>query len=186
MKGCRPLSDAEVAAALAVVGGPRNRALLLLGIKSGFRISELLSLRVKDVFQNGSFVDEVAVARCNMKKKLEGRSVPLHAEAKAALSEWIGSSADPELFVFQSRKGLNRAMNRGQAWRILKAAFNKCGLNGKLGTHSMRKTFAKKVYDNTGKDLIATQEALGHRSMNSTAAYLSFDKSKVRDAILKS
>jgi hypothetical protein len=49
MKGCRPLTEAEVALVRRSFGGRygrRDRALFLLGVKSGFRISELLSLRV--------------------------------------------------------------------------------------------------------------------------------------------
>ena len=76
-------------------------------------------------------------------------------------------------------------MTRVAAWAMLKRAFQKCGLTGKLGTHCMRKTFAIRVYHNLGKDLIKTQRAMGHASVNSTVSYLSFAESDVDDAILK-
>jgi integrase len=56
MKGCRPLTEAEVALVRQSFGGRyarRDRALFLLGVKSGFRISELLALRVGDVGGSG-------------------------------------------------------------------------------------------------------------------------------------
>lgn len=190
MKGCRPLTSDEVNSVLEALDGtslpPRNRALFLLGLRSGFRISELLSLRVRDVFQNGHFVDRVTVTRSFMKGKKEGRTVILHPEAKSALEACIDVGRDPDRFVFQSRQGENRALNRRTAWTLLKKAYAKCGLTGKLGTHSMRKTFAKRVHDKVGRDLIKTQKALGHKSVNSTVSYLSFDETEIDDAILKS
>ena len=89
MKGCRPLSDEEITLVRRSFGGTyaaRDRALFILGLKSGFRISELLSLRVGDVLQHGRLVDQVTVRRAHMKQQTEGRTVPLHAEAKQALT----------------------------------------------------------------------------------------------------
>lgn len=193
MKGSRPLTDNEVRAVCEALGvGPyakRNQALFLLGIRSGFRISEILSLTLGDVYQGGRMTDRVAVARRHMKKKLEGRTVMLHTEAQAALEAWIVEllkvgPSDPQTFVFRSREGGNVAINRRSAWRVLVAAYAKCGLSGKLGTHTMRKTFAKRIHAKLGKDLIKTQKALGHRNVNSTVSYLSFDEGEIDDAIL--
>jgi integrase len=78
MKGCRPLTEPEVEILQQSVGGVYaawDRALFLLGVKSGFRISELLSLQLGDVWQHGRLVERVTVQRRHMKKKLEGRTV---------------------------------------------------------------------------------------------------------------
>jgi integrase len=96
MKGCRPLTDDEVHIISRSSGGTfgkRNKALFIVGVRSGFRISELLSLRVGDVQQHGKIIDHVTVARRHMKKKTEGRTVPLHPEARAALSVWLEALA---------------------------------------------------------------------------------------------
>lgn len=190
MQGSRPLTDAEVAQVLEVLGSPRNRALFLLGLRSGFRISELLSLRLKDVLQNGNLVDRVAVERKNMKGQLAGRTVVLHPEAREALGFWVNRlterHTDPVTFLFRSRQGANQAMDRRSAWHLLTRAFAKCGLTGKLGTHCMRKTFAKKVHEKLGRDLVKTQKALGHARITSTVSYLSFNENDIDDAILKS
>jgi integrase len=167
----------------------RDKALFLLGVKSGFRISELLSLRLKDVLQSGRIVDRVSIERRYMKKKIEGRTVLLHPEAKAALVDWLQELADlgystADSYVFQSRKGANRSITRVQAYRILKEACDSCEMTGKLGTHSMRKSFANKIYDKLGGDLIKTQRALGHRNINSTVQYLSFREEEIDEAIL--
>lgn len=192
MKGCRPLDDAEIKAVAASFSGPhaaRDRALFLLGLRSGFRISELLSLTLGDVVQAGRMVDRVAVQRRHMKKKIEGRSVLLHPEAKAALAVWVAELAAagqtvPETPVFLSRKGAAAPIGRVQAWRILHTRFAGAGLTGKLGTHSMRKTFAARVYDRLGHDLLRTAAALGHKSINSTVQYLSFAETDIDAAVL--
>lgn len=192
MRGCRPLTEDEVEAVLAHLGGPsgaRDRALFLLGVRSGFRISEILSLRLGDVVQAGRVVERVRVLRRHMKGRREGRTVLLHPAARAALATWLeelrsAGYMTADSFVFQSRRGPNQAIGRVQAWRILRRAFEQAGLTGNLGTHSMRKTFADRVYDRLGGDLVKTAQALAHRSIGSTASYLTFREAEIDEAIL--
>lgn len=187
MKGCRPLSDDEISLVYKNFAGryqDRDRALFLLGVKSGFRISELLALTWADVMQNGEVLDRVRVQRRFMKKKLEGRTILLHPEARTALKIWLQVLGDPKPCepIFTSQRG--GALSRIQAWRILERVFEQCKLTGHLGTHSLRKTFANRVYDRLGNDLLKTQRALGHRNINSTVAYLSFREADIDEAIL--
>ena len=199
MKGCRPLTEEEVGQVLAAFQGAnaaRERALFLLGVRSGFRISELLSLRLCDVCPRGQVAQRISVARRHMKKKVEGRSVLLHPEARVALEEWImelerRGQAQSEGFVFRSRKGNGqggaegaKALSRVQAFRLLRAAFERAGVEGSVATHSMRKTFANRVYERLGRDLLKTQKALGHKNINSTVSYLSFRQEEIDEAIL--
>ncbi len=192
MKGCRPLTDEEVLLVQQSFGGvyaARDRALFLLGVKSGFRISELLSLRVGDISQHSRLVDRVTVQRRHMKKKLEGRTVLLHPEAKAALATWLltlrqSPDCTAQTYVFRSRKGQNRPISPVQAWRLLHEAVVTNELTGKLGTHAMRKTFANRVYHQLNHDLVKTQRAMGHKNINSTVAYLSFVEAEIDAAIL--
>ena len=192
MKGCRPLTDPEIALVSRSFGGTcvaRDRALFLLGIKTGFRIAELLSIRVGDVLQHDRIVDQVTVHRAHMKQKREGRTVPLHPDAKAALATWVlilreQRRVSAQTYVFQSRKGGNRPISPVQAWRILREACEANELTGKLGTHCMRKTFAKKVYQALGYDLIRTKRALGHQNISNTERYLSFAEEEIHAAIL--
>jgi integrase len=148
-----------------------------------------LSLTVSDVYQHGRLVERVTVQRRHMKKKIEGRTVVLHPEAKAALAAWLqalqtNGALLPTRAIFQSRKGVNRPLSRVQAYRILQEAYDTNHLTGKLGTHSMRKTFANRAYEKLGHDLVKTQRALGHRNINSTVQYLSFREEEIDQAIL--
>ena len=148
MKGCRPLTDEEVTLIARSFGGKyayRDRALFLLGTYSGFRVSELLSIRLGDVVHNGQILDRVTVHRRNMKKKVSGRTVLLKPLAKEALSLWIDelkadSHTAPDTFLFRSRKGDNRPISRVQAYRLIKEACDANEMTGNLGTHSMRKS----------------------------------------------
>ncbi|OGS33033.1 MAG: hypothetical protein A2218_07830 [Elusimicrobia bacterium RIFOXYA2_FULL_53_38] len=186
MNGMRPLTDDEVTRIAAGFTSKRDRALFFLGIRTGFRISELLSLKVGDVVQGGEIAHSVSVARRNMKGKIEGRTIPLHEEARAALEMWVtelnAAGATATFPLFLSRKG--GAITRTQAWKVLTTAYSRAGVFGRLGTHGLRKTFASRVYERLGRDLIKTQRALGHKAITSTVAYLSFAESDVDAAII--
>lgn len=177
MAGCRALTDREVELVSKSFGGryaARDRALFLVGVWTGYRISELLSLRVGDVWQHGQVVDVITVARRHMKGQHTGRSMVLHPEAKAAVTAWIRTLPaphGPETYLFLSREGRNRPLQRVQAWQILRDAYATNQLQGRLGTHSMRKTLAARLYAKT-HDLKAVQGILGHAFVATTDRYL--------------
>jgi integrase len=164
----------------------RDRALFILGLKSGLRISEMLSLTVQDVWKDGRIVEAFGVPRKRMKGKIGARQVPLNPEAARAIHAWIDvmGTHRPDAPLFESqRKG--KAIDRTQAYRILEGAYDAAGLTGKLGTHAMRKTFAHGVYKALSHDLVKTQRALGHKNINSTVSYLGFGTdAEVNEAIL--
>ena len=131
-----------------------------------------------------------------LKKKTEGRTIPLNPAAQTALYEWVKQLVDfgfksYDTYLFRSRKGENKPISRIQAWRIIKNACHE--LQGKVATHSMRKTYANKVYHYFKKQLAEgkpvdpfhlTSKALGHRNINNTDKYLSFLESDVNEAIM--
>ncbi len=192
MKGCRPLDTREVREALDGFEGKtikRDRAMFLVGTRAGFRISELLSIQVRDVCEKGHLLDRVTVRRKNMKGQTESRSVVLHPQAKKAVADLLEEMAaegevTPDTFLFRSRKGMNRPINREQAWRILRRAFEKKKITGRVATHSMRKYFAEQVYKKLNHDLVRTAAALGHKSITSTVAYIGFMEEDIDRAIL--
>ncbi len=187
MKGCRPLTEDEKVQVLNAIDGRhqlRDRLLVVLGIYAGFRISEILSLKVKDVFQKGTIPAHVTVQRRNLKGKREGRSVVLHQVVKDAIVEYILSNPHitPESPLFLNQSG-TKAISRQQAWNILEYAYAACGLTGTLGCHSLRKTFAASVYERSGHCLLKTKRALGHTDIRTTEKYLSFAESEVENLI---
>jgi integrase len=105
------------------------------------------------------------------------------------LEEWLDELEsldliEPEVPLFLSRKSL-RPISRQQAWRVLRAAYLAAGIYGPdfaLGTHSMRKTYADRMYSHYG-DIFKVQKALGHASPASTVSYLSFLEEEQREAV---
>lgn len=175
MNGSRPLEDFEVKLMIQNLSGKRNIALWIFGLKAGYRISELLSLKVENVVQYNKIKDSVTVTRANMKGKHRSRSVVLHEEIKKALVDMGVLTMEPSKKLFP--------ISRVQAHRIIKKAVIKSKLEGKISSHTMRKTFCKKIYHALKKDLVATQKAMGHASVGSTISYLSFEQSEIDDAI---
>ena len=192
MKGTRPLNNDEIQRVSECFDGTfeiRNRSLFMLGVSTGGRISELLSLKIEDVYQNGKPVTALLFDRSIVKGGEMSRTVPMNTDAKRAIENlmaWhtdVYEKVDPSRPLFPSRKGAGlRGMNRRTAHTCLKLAFEKAGLNGKLATHSLRKSFAQRLYDQIG-DIYAVQEMLGHRSVVTTQKYLGVNYENVSEAI---
>lgn len=189
MKGSRPLTRQQVKGLLALTSAIREKTLLTLGFCTGYRISELLSLKVSDVSTNGIIHSHVTVKAANTKTKT-GRSVLLNTDAQKALRrlvDVIGTNANGQSPLFVSRKhdanGNLKAISRQQAHDLLKALFAKIGEFGNVSTHTLRKTFAARIYEQTGK-LEIVQIALGHKSINSTISYLAFGNDDLNRAIM--
>ena len=87
--------------------------------------------------------------------------------------------------LFPSRNGRGRQrMSRRTAHDVLKMAFVAVVLNGHLATHSLRKSFAQRLYDRMG-DIFAVQEMLGHASVATTQKYLGVNYASMREALEK-
>ena len=189
MKGCRPLDTNEILKISEQFDGTfeiRNRSLFMLGVSVGGRISELLSLRLEDVWQNGQPISDLLFQKRIVKGKETARMIPVNADGQQAIRNLIAwhfecyGDLDRRRPLFPSRKH-GRAISRVQAHRILEKAFQVAGLNGKLATHSMRKTYAQRMYDATG-DIFMVKEALGHKSVETTRQYLGVSYKKLQAA----
>ena len=194
MKGTRPLDNNEIRLVSACFTGTyevRNRGLFLLGVSTGGRISELLSLTIGDVYQNRAAVTDLLFDKSIVKGGEISRAVPVNSDGRRAISDLISwhaekygnTRANRPLFPSRNGQGEKR-MSRRTAHDVLKDAFETAGLNGKLATHSLRKSFAQRLYDQTG-DIFTVQEMLGHKSVVTTQKYLGVNYASVRDALQK-
>lgn len=193
MIGCRPLTDEELEAVSDHFQGymeHRNRCLFWLGITTGFRVSELLSLRVSDVWRNGRMPETVRIRRNRSKGKKRGQSAHFAPRARPYVHHWLfviwkRYGTAPDLPLFHSRNGKSRGITRMQAHRMLTDTMSLAGLDGaygELATHSMRKTYAATMWEHFG-DIFSVQKALRHKSPASTMAYLSFDEKEITHAV---
>jgi len=165
-KGC--LSGSEGRQRYSFPKGKESRALPY--------ITEALNLNVGDVRQNGEVVDVLYLRRQTVKGKREGVALTLPRGAHNALAgylEWklkVKESLNKKAPLFVSRQG--GRLTRQQAHNAFKKAYHKVGLKGQVTTHSPRKSYAKTVYEKSNNDLLVTQQALRHTSVEMTLYYL--------------
>ena len=191
MKGTRPLDNNEILLVSACFDGTfeiRNRSLFLLGVSTGGRISELLSLSIGSVWQNNAPVTDLLFDRSIVKGGEVSRAVPVNIDGREAITALIGwheekyNTIAPTRPLFPSRnKNGTVAMNRQTAHEMLKQAFEMAGLNGKLATHSLRKSFAQRLYEESS-DIYLVQELLGHKNVSTTQKYLGVNYADARRA----
>ena len=192
MKGTRPLDNNEirrVSTAFTGTFATRNRGLFMLGVSTGGRISELLSLTIGDVYQNRKAVTDLLFDKSIVKGGEVSRAVPVNRDGRRAIEDLIGwhrekyGKLDVKRPLFPSRnKSGSVAMNRQTAHEMLKKAFQDAGLNGKLATHSLRKSFAQRVYEESG-DIYLVQELLGHRNVSTTQKYIGVNYATARETV---
>jgi len=191
--GCRALSNEEIDILCSAFGGKyrlRDRAIFQIGIFTGFRISEILSLKICDVLRNGEVRESVTVNKAWMKGRKESRTTPLHSCARAAIRDWIDSLhgenqlAESPLFP---RQGTNMRLSPKTYWTILKSAASKAGVpTERIGTHSMRKSFASRMWHSpfVNGDIAKMARLLGHRDPTNTLRYIEFMDGSLEMAVL--
>ena len=192
MKGTRPLDNSEIMLVSACFDGTfeaRNRGLFMLGVSTGGRISELLSLQISDVYQNGAAVTDLLFDKSIVKGGEVSRAVPVNRDGRQAIENLVSwhneqyGKLDVTRPLFPSRSGQGmKRMSRRTVHYVLKAAFIAAGLNGHLATHSMRKSFAQRLYDRTS-DIFAVQEMLGHKAVSTTQKYLGVNYANIKEAV---
>lgn len=150
------------------VQGQRNHLLFTLGINSGLRISDLLSLRIGDVM-NGK-VKECIVVR--EQKTGKSKQFPINKVSTKAITAYLSTlkDANHSYPLFQSRKG-SGPISRVQAWEILNNAAQTVGIEESIGTHSLRKTFGYHAFK-SGVGIERLQTIFNHSSPAITLRYI--------------
>lgn len=160
----------------------RNHTLFVLGINSGLRVSDLLSLRVSDVQDVNRGIKERITIREG--KTGKDKDFPVGDTARKALQEYLEgsdlSSGDP---LFPSKKG-NNPISRIQAYRIINEKAKVLGIKERIGTHTLRKTFGYHAYQ-MGMDLSVIQKLLNHSSPGVTLAYIGITRDDLDNVYLK-
>jgi len=160
----KAINPDDVKRLLSVVDHIRNRAMILVLLRTGMRIGELLNTRVRDVN-----LEERKIAIWEAEKNLVGRVVCISDDAAWALGAWL-RKRDPSkglLFYGQGRSSLTYQGARAVFGKYLK----KAGLTHKGYTlHCLRHTFASEVL-NAGMRLEAVQVLLGHSNAEVTRRY---------------
>ena len=178
------LSIAEIQRMLLAVDlseplGLRNRAILEVLYACGLRVSELVTLRMSNLFLEASFVK---VHGKNNKERL----VPIGGEAIKHLRHYVAHArAEPrpgaENTVFLNRRGA--PLSRVMVFYIIKDLAAAAGVEKTISPHTFRHSFATHLVEG-GADLKAVQDMLGHESITTTEIYTHLDTEYLRETIL--
>ena len=160
----------------ATVIGKRDRAILELMYASGLRISEVVQLKLDDVYLDEGFLRVLG-------KGSKERIVPFGDKARESLDDYL-INGRPMLLkktnpaqIFLNYAGA--LFSRQGLWKLIKAYGRKAGLASRLTPHMLRHSFATHLVEN-GADLRSVQILLGHSSIATTEIYTHLAKGQVK------
>jgi len=181
------LSEQEINSLISAIDlskaeGERNRAMLETMYSCGLRVSELIHLKISDLFFDEGFIKIVG-------KGNKERFVPIHYSAQKYIVLYMNEIRDHlsikkgfEDTLFLNRRG--KSLSRQMIFMILKALAIKINLNKKISPHTFRHSFATHLLKN-GADLRAIQQMLGHESITTTEVYVHLDTSYLKKIVEK-
>ncbi|MEZ0453474.1 site-specific tyrosine recombinase XerD [Sphingobacterium thalpophilum] len=165
---------------LSTVEGERNRTILEVLYGCGLRVSELINLKISNLFLDVEFV------------KVEGkgskeRLIPIGQQAIKHLKLYLDTirphitiKSGNEDIVFLNRRG--SALSRVMIFLIIKDLAQKIGLQKTISPHTFRHSFASHLVEG-GADLRAVQDMLGHESITTTEIYTHIDRDYLHSVI---
>lgn len=160
--------------------GQRNKAMLETLYSCGLRVSELVNLKLSNLFFDQGFI------------KVEGKAdkerlVPVSRRAIDEITAYLNGyrkrlkvSRESENILFLNRRG--KKLSRVMIFTIIKNLAEKIGLEKKISPHTFRHSFATHLI-NGGADLRAVQEMLGHESILTTEIYTHLDRDYLKSTI---
>ena len=158
----------------------RDKAMLELLYATGIRVTELITLKLKDVnLQMGYLV---------CKDGGKERVIPFGNEARSALIRYLEGTrasmiADPDSeYLFANCSG--QPMSRQGFWKLIKFYAKKAGIMADITPHTLRHSFAAHLVEN-GADLRSVQEMLGHSDISTTQMYANMNHNRIREVYAK-
>jgi len=146
----------------------RDMLLFVIGTNCGLRISDILRLNVGDV-RNKTHI------HLTEKKTGKFKKFPINSKLKPLLEEFIqGRKNDEPLFLSHWGHRLDRVT----AYYLIRNACKKAGIQEKIGTHSMRKSFGYHHYQQF-KDVVLLQKIFNHSSPQITLRYIGIEQDEI-------
>lgn len=162
--------------------GERNRAMFETLYSCGLRVTELVSLRISDLFFDEGFVRVIG-------KGNKQRFVPINELNVKFLNIYIkqirvhqNPKKGYEDTLFLNRTG--KQLSRNMVFMILKDLAQKAGIQKNISPHTFRHSFATHLLEN-GADLRAIQQMLGHESITTTEIYMHLDRKFLGETVRK-
>lgn len=161
--------------------GQRNKAIIEVLFSCGLRVSELVTLRLSDLYLEEHFVRVVGKGR-------KERLVPISESAVKQLQLWfidrnlMDIKPGEEDYVFLNRRGAH--LTRTMILIMIKRLGEEAGISKTISPHTLRHSFATALLAG-GADLRAIQAMLGHESIGTTEIYTHIDTHELRREILE-
>ncbi len=176
------INDMVAAIDLSTPEGKRNKAILEVMYGCGLRVSELVGLRITNLYFNEGFIKVVG-------KGNKERLVPLGSMAQSEIIYYmkeirsgISIRAGNDDILFLNRRGSK--LSRVMIFNIIKTLALKAGIKKTISPHTFRHSFATHLVEG-GADLRAVQEMLGHESITTTEIYTHLDREYLRSTIIQ-
>lgn len=159
---------------------PRDRLLFILGINSGLRVQDLLSLKV------GQLMERKIGDRISLREKKTGKDniLMINKEIKKAFQDYYDAiNPEEHHYIFKSRKGENYPITTYRVTRLVKSWAKQINLRGNYGAHTLRKTW---TYQNRMKGVSweVLSRRLNHSSPSITRRYIGLRQEEVEDALM--
>lgn len=153
----------------------RNYAMISTGINTALRISDILTLKWKDVYDysKDAFKRHIVLTE---KKTGKQSCIAVNENLEHALSIYKEKlcKTEPEQYIFCGRKP-NQPLSRSQAFRIIQGAGEKLNLTGHISCHSLRKTFGYHAWS-SGVNPVILMLIFNHSSFEITKRYLGIEQ----------
>ena len=165
---------------LSTPEGHRNRAMAEVMYGCGLRVSELVTLRISNLFFDDGFVKVVG-------KGNKERLIPIGTTAMKMVNLYVDGKRKElkikkgeEDYVFLNRRGAH--LTREMVFMLVKRWVKDAGIEKTVSPHTFRHSFATHLIEG-GADLRAVQEMLGHESITTTEIYTHLDQDYLRTNI---
>ncbi len=161
--------------------GQRNKAIIEVLFSCGLRVSELVNLKLSDLFLADRFIRVIGKGR-------KERLVPISDNAIRQLRFWFDDRNHMDIkpgeedYVFLNRRGAH--LTRTMILIMIKRLGAEAGINKTISPHTLRHSFATALLEG-GADLRAIQAMLGHESIGTTEIYTHIDTHTLRQEILE-
>ena len=163
--------------------GMRNRAMLETMYSCGLRVSELITLRISDLYLDVGFVKVLGKGNKERLVPIGGTAVTqikLYADHVRNHLPVIKKGNEDILFLNRRGTGLSRVM----VFLIIQELAAKAGLGSGIHPHTLRHSFATHLVE-AGADLRAVQDMMGHKSITTTEIYTHLDRTYLRQTLEK-
>lgn len=136
-----------------------------LGISTGLRVSDLCKLKKEQVLNNNR--PTITAQKTGKKKRIF-----ISEKNSELIKQLVSSDTSGSEYLFPSPSNPRLPISRQAVHKAFSIASAKAGVTHSVGTHCMRKKYAKRTFKRTGNDIIALKQAMQHNNLSDSALYL--------------